>query len=83
MRDDDLPTRECIDCGAAYVLVHQDYYGPRCPDCVPDDRSWPRCMKCGDRYEPGTSVSTWVSNPPAPDGRERVLVCSEECAGKM
>lgn len=66
----------CDDCGAEFNLAAQHYYGPLCPDCTSGVQTWPSCVACSARIEPG-SVETAVSH--GRTGTERVPVCSAGC----
>lgn len=86
MREQEEEIIECRECGTTFNLAAQFYYDNKCPSCVEADepkRSWPSCIRCGEKYEPGTGVSTTVTNRSMRGGTERVVACSDECASKL
>lgn len=72
---------ECSECGSQFDLARQNYYDSKCPSCVDNERSWPSCIRCQDRFDPDEGVYAHLTGGPEPN--ETVLACSDECKREL
>lgn len=74
---------ECRECETPFNIGAQWYYDDLCPECKAEadgeQATWPACIRCGEKYEPGTGEMVPIRNPSRPGGAERVVVCGD-CA---
>lgn len=86
MRERKPEIHDCRMCGTQFDLSAQYYYDNLCPTCKAEEddeeTTWPSCINCQERFEPGTGVTTSVPNRAMRSGSEQVTVCSDECANQ-
>lgn len=72
---------ECRDCGRPFNLAAQSYYDNRCPECVAADapeRTWPGCMRCGERIPPDERATVTIG-PQAPGQTAESVPVHKRC----
>lgn len=73
--------RDCTECGAAFDLESVNYYGPKCPECVDPEKTWPYCWECSEKVDPDEVESVGLTNRRGRHaGRTDYVPCHPDCA---
>lgn len=71
---------ECRSCGTDFNLNAQQYYNNLCPDCIPEQYTWPKCFICRERIPPDVREKMVTPSASRSSANLRVTV-HESCKG--